>query len=176
MRPNARRLSIAAGLTAVHRQQKSWAKSNKKKSKTKAMRQKLLVFRAIAVLKEPTMEELSIVAATGDYHALVKACEEYELDACNLDEPTHLYGMHLMAYLLADDLNNARHCWRRIPSTTKTSTPELVSIWSIGQSLWKRQVFLFCVKTLSYVCLSTETMLQHSRPWERSSGSLKLLL
>ena len=84
------------------------------------------------------VEEISRLAAAGDYQALLKACEEHELDVCSSDQPNQLYGVHLMAYLLADDLNNARHCWRRIPTAVKEGAPELLSIWAIGQSLWKR--------------------------------------
>jgi hypothetical protein len=122
------------------------------------------------------MDAIHALALTGDFSALVQACEEYELDACNFDQPAHLYGLHLMAYLLADDLNNARHCWRRIPAAIKTSTPELISIWSVGQSLWKRQVFPVCYPPRPNYNLSskTETTLQRSKRWPKSSGTPKL--
>ena len=34
----------------------------------------------------------------------------------------------------------AKFLWKRIPSSTKSATPELALIWEVGQHLWQRDL------------------------------------
>ncbi|KAG7167192.1 COP9 signalosome complex subunit 8-like [Homarus americanus] len=34
----------------------------------------------------------------------------------------------------------AKFLWKRIPSSTKSATPELARIWQVGQHLWQRDL------------------------------------
>ncbi|GLE02208.1 hypothetical protein PINS_up011046 [Pythium insidiosum] len=48
------------------------------------------------------------------------------------------YASYLVIVLLAQNLNDARFLWKRIPSETKQLSDLLPSVWSIGKALWKR--------------------------------------
>lgn len=49
-----------------------------------------------------------------------------------------MYNQLLALYLLHNDMCNAKFLWKRIPQTVKSSTPETVQIWAVGQKLWLR--------------------------------------
>ncbi|KAK3083116.1 hypothetical protein FSP39_014458 [Pinctada imbricata] len=49
-----------------------------------------------------------------------------------------LYSQLLALYLLHNETCNAKFLWKRIPQATKSTTPELATIWNIGQKLWLR--------------------------------------
>eukprot|EP00729_Bicosta_minor_P006647 gene6647-26073_t len=61
--------------------------------------------------------------------------EEQELQGVQTAE---LYSALFAAYLLKGDLPNARFLWKRIPTATKNSTPELDALWQVCLTLWNR--------------------------------------
>ncbi|XP_050731368.1 COP9 signalosome complex subunit 8-like [Eriocheir sinensis] len=75
-----------------------------------------------------------------DYNKLGEELEKQELDAPNGVPPAHVYEQLLTIYLLQDDLTGAKFLWKRIPSSTKSATPELAHIWEVGQHLWQRDL------------------------------------
>jgi len=76
-----------------------------------------------------------------DWKKIIYLCEEFELEAAleagNI-QTTPNYGIHLLAYLLVNDLNNARFLWKRIPTQIKSANHELAAIWKIGQTMWTK--------------------------------------
>jgi COP9 signalosome complex subunit 8 len=44
-----------------------------------------------------------------------------------------------LAYLITNDLNNARFLWKRIPQELKKNNISIQSVWKIGQTMWKRE-------------------------------------
>ena len=52
---------------------------------------------------------------------------------------TFFYCSFLLAYLIENDLNNARFLWKRIPADIKKNNAMLGTIWSIGRSMWEKQ-------------------------------------
>ncbi|CAE1150404.1 COPS8 [Acanthosepion pharaonis] len=66
-----------------------------------------------------------------------------ELELQELESPGGIAApnvyINLMAmYLLRNDLCNAKFLWKRIPSSIKSSHPELGHMWSVGQKMWQR--------------------------------------
>lgn len=41
-------------------------------------------------------------------------------------------------YLYQNELCHAKYLWKRIPQSVKTSCPELLQIWIVGQRMWQR--------------------------------------
>ena len=50
---------------------------------------------------------------------------EEELSEVSVDEAGKLYCVHLLSYLLKNDLNNARFLWKRIPVQFRTSEEQI---------------------------------------------------
>ncbi|CAH1115732.1 unnamed protein product [Psylliodes chrysocephalus] len=69
---------------------------------------------------------------------LAEDLERQELEAPNGVPSPQVYQQLLAIYLYQNDLCNAKYLWKRIPPTVKASTPELVNIWAVGQSMWTR--------------------------------------
>ncbi|XP_043288087.1 COP9 signalosome complex subunit 8 [Venturia canescens] len=69
---------------------------------------------------------------------LLSELEKAELEAATGALPAQTYTQLLALYLHENDLCNAKFLWKRIPTNIKTSTPELLKIWQVGQKMWKR--------------------------------------
>jgi len=76
--------------------------------------------------------ELQLLLSSGKSGAAAQVCEELELQG------TPIYSIHLLVYLIQNNLNNARFLWKRIPTSEKQSKPELPAIWKIGAAMWTR--------------------------------------
>lgn len=48
-----------------------------------------------------------------------------------------LSQVHLASYLLAEQLDNARFLWKRLPAG-READPELCAIWAVGKALWAK--------------------------------------
>ena len=73
-----------------------------------------------------------------DFLTQQEALEQQELTSADGVAPLDVYKKLLLIYLMESDLTNAKFLWKRIPSNLKTDN-ELVVIWQIGQSLWKKE-------------------------------------
>jgi len=77
----------------------------------------------------------------GKFGPVVFLCEEYEYTCAEFPpskNTTPYYGIHLLSYLILNDLNAARFLWKRIPKKVKETDAELVAIWSIAKHIWKK--------------------------------------
>ncbi|KAL7643969.1 UNVERIFIED_CONTAM: hypothetical protein RMT77_005981 [Armadillidium vulgare] len=75
---------------------------------------------------------------TVNYEKFCEELEKQELDAPDGVPPAHIYQQLLAIYLLQNELSAAKFLWKRIPTNSKSSTPELAKIWEVGQNLWQR--------------------------------------
>ncbi|KAL2650202.1 hypothetical protein R1flu_018330 [Riccia fluitans] len=53
--------------------------------------------------------------------------------------PEWPYAIHLLAHVVADDLNSARFVWKRMPAPVKQNNPELAAAWKIVKCLWNHE-------------------------------------
>jgi len=79
----------------------------------------------------------------------VNDCENFELDSAQ-SGIIPMYSVHLLGYLITDDLVNARFLWKRIPKEIKKNDQEIVAIWNIGKALWNEDHFQFYQHLESY--------------------------
>eukprot|EP01117_Protostelium_nocturnum_P020828 TRINITY_DN9619_c0_g1_i1.p1 TRINITY_DN9619_c0_g1~~TRINITY_DN9619_c0_g1_i1.p1 ORF type:complete len:194 (-),score=46.72 TRINITY_DN9619_c0_g1_i1:76-657(-) len=72
-----------------------------------------------------------------NWKGLVSFCESFEFEsaASSNNNNQNLYGVHLFAYFLVNDLNNARFLWKRIG---KNGDAETSAVWNIGREMWKK--------------------------------------
>lgn len=86
--------------------------------------------------------QLAEVAAAGDVPALIALCENFELDlghrALSDEVSLAVYKVHLASYLLAEQLDNARFLWKRLPQAQRNSDPEMCAIWNVGKAMWTK--------------------------------------
>lgn len=73
-----------------------------------------------------------------DFNALAEDLEKQELDAPGGVAAPQLYAKLLAIYLLQYDLCNAKFLWKRVPTSCKTTLPELAFIWGVGKAMWQR--------------------------------------
>lgn len=70
-----------------------------------------------------------------NYKTLLVELEQLEID----DEATaQTYSQLLALYLYENEMCYAKFLWKRIPKTLKNNCPELISIWNVGQKMWKQ--------------------------------------
>ena len=63
--------------------------------------------------------------------------ENYELESSmSTSNPPPIYEIHLLLYLLNDDVNSAKYLWKRAPKSSKKD--ELKAVWDIGRAMWTR--------------------------------------
>jgi COP9 signalosome complex subunit 8 len=90
----------------------------------------------------PAKDALLALAAGDDIPALVAAAEEFELDLGHetlSDEVSlSLYTIQLAAYLLTEQLELARHLWRRLPSEKRETHAEICALWEVCRSMWQQ--------------------------------------
>mmetsp|Transcript_33603 Transcript_33603/g.68699 ORF Transcript_33603/g.68699 Transcript_33603/m.68699 type:complete len:205 (-) Transcript_33603:192-806(-) len=76
--------------------------------------------------------------AADDFVTAIRACEDLETGMAGDDVTTTItYMQQLFLYIIVDDLENARHLWRRIPESLKTANPELEACWTVGKCIWQ---------------------------------------
>jgi len=80
-------------------------------------------------------KELQEFILSKNWTKLVNSCEEYELEPSDVPN----YGVHLLSYYFVGDMDNARFLWKRIPISVKSTKPEFLAIWKIGQALWGKK-------------------------------------
>ncbi|KAL6078112.1 COP9 signalosome complex subunit 8 [Balamuthia mandrillaris] len=71
---------------------------------------------------------------------LAKHCEDWEYE-CAENPDAHalpFYSVHLLVYMIENELSHARFLWKRIPAPLKESDPELSAIWAIGREMWAK--------------------------------------
>jgi len=61
---------------------------------------------------------LQTLIAEENFLKLVTDCENFELDSAQ-SGIIPLYSVHLLGYLITDDLVNAKYLWKRIPKEIK---------------------------------------------------------
>mmetsp|Transcript_40466 Transcript_40466/g.52097 ORF Transcript_40466/g.52097 Transcript_40466/m.52097 type:complete len:208 (-) Transcript_40466:134-757(-) len=76
----------------------------------------------------------------GDFQGAISTCETYEIENCGIenDETNLNYTKQLILYMIVDEMDNARHLWRRIGDNIKTQAPQIGTVWEIGKLLWQR--------------------------------------
>eukprot|EP00299_Pterocystis_sp_00344_P003810 c14590_g1_i1.p1 GENE.c14590_g1_i1~~c14590_g1_i1.p1 ORF type:complete len:217 (+),score=30.25 c14590_g1_i1:43-651(+) len=76
--------------------------------------------------------------ADGRYQEILAACEQDELHSQLLSvgsEPTPRHRcIHLLTYLIVNDITNARHLWRRL-RTDLQNHPEIQATWDVTKRL-----------------------------------------
>jgi len=86
--------------------------------------------------------ELVELAGGHDMSALVAWCENFELDLKHvglaLEASIAVYKVHLAAYLLCNQLDNARFLWKRMDPGPRDADPELCAIWTVGKVMWAK--------------------------------------
>ena len=95
----------------------------------------------MAATIQPIVEIEKLVAA-GDLAGTATLCESFELDLCHSDEtqPISLtvYKVHLLSYMLTDQINAARFLWKRLPPELRADA-ELTALWEVGKQMWQKQ-------------------------------------
>lgn len=89
------------------------------------------------------LADIEMLASAGDFASLARHCEAFELDLRHTEEPqpvsVAVYKVHLMAYLLTEQVDAARFLWKRMPAGTHALDPELAAIWEVGKQMWQKQ-------------------------------------
>lgn len=87
--------------------------------------------------------ELERLVAAGDVEAATALCEAFELDLGHADAAPLLsltvYKVHLLAYLLANNVNEARFLWKRMPAEVRADA-EIAALWEVGKCMWKKNL------------------------------------
>uniref|UniRef100_A0A7S2GZT5 COP9 signalosome complex subunit 8 n=1 Tax=Octactis speculum TaxID=3111310 RepID=A0A7S2GZT5_9STRA len=90
--------------------------------------------------------------AERDFATALRNCEELEFETIGAqatDAQAHArYCRQLTLYLITNDMDNARHLWRRIGNDFKGVESELSAIWSIASNLWHRNNIPMVFKSL----------------------------
>lgn len=74
---------------------------------------------------------------SNDFSTAIVASEDLEMAMVDDAISSLAFARQLLLYITIDDLENARHLWRRIPVSVKTSNPELEACWAVGKCLWQ---------------------------------------
>jgi len=89
------------------------------------------------------LADIEMLASAGDFASLARHCEAFELDLRHTEEPqpvsVAVYKVHLLAYLLTEQVDAARFLWKRMPAGTHALDPELAAIWEVGKQMWQKQ-------------------------------------
>lgn len=64
----------------------------------------------------------------------------FELDLghieLSVEASLFVFKIHLAAYLLLEQLDNARFLWKRLPTEPRDADPELCALWAVGKAMW----------------------------------------
>ena len=84
------------------------------------------------------MEDVHRVLAEGKYGEAAKACEQVELQAndSSCQNPA-VYSIQIVSHLISNELNDARFCWKRVPSTLRQEG-DIQSVSKLLESLWDK--------------------------------------
>eukprot|EP00966_Prymnesium_polylepis_P249255 5762550-Prymnesium_polylepis.2 len=78
------------------------------------------------------LAEIEKLINANDIAGTAALCESFELDLCHSDEtqPISLtvYKVHLLAYLLTNQVNAARFLWKRLAPEIRADA-ELAALW-----------------------------------------------
>ena len=98
----------------------------------------------MAALADETAQTIAQLAAGEDTSALVAFCENFELDLGHHTlAPAASFGVykvHLAAYFMCEQLDDARFLWKRMPAEQRDADAELVALWNIGKVMWVKDV------------------------------------
>jgi len=98
----------------------------------------------MAALSEVHAAEITRLAAGEDTAALVAYVEQFELDLghAGLAPAASLgvYKVHLAAYLMCEQLDEARFLWKRVPAELRDADAELCALWAIGKAMWVKDM------------------------------------
>uniref|UniRef100_A0A7S4I965 CSN8/PSMD8/EIF3K domain-containing protein n=1 Tax=Prymnesium polylepis TaxID=72548 RepID=A0A7S4I965_9EUKA len=88
------------------------------------------------------LAEIEKLINANDIAGTAALCESFELDLCHSDEtqPISLtvYKVHLLAYLLTNQVNAARFLWKRLAPEIRADA-ELAALWEVGKQKWLKQ-------------------------------------
>ncbi|PRP81647.1 COP9 signalosome complex subunit 8 [Planoprotostelium fungivorum] len=89
--------------------------------------------------KVSKVDHVKELIAGKNWKGLVTFCELHELDvACGQSvTETPFYTIHLFAYLLINDLDNARFLWKRTKKSNLNDR-EFDAAWAVGREMWNR--------------------------------------
>ncbi|CAM9114155.1 unnamed protein product [Choristocarpus tenellus] len=87
-------------------------------------------------------KHITILLQSGDYSRALQVCEEVELltSSSGGKDDSHWLKVQMALYYITDDVNNARHLWRRLPMSAKTQGGEVAVLWEVGKCLWVRDM------------------------------------
>lgn len=60
--------------------------------------------------------------------------------ALAIPDEMDFYSVYMLCFLLANDLDGARHLWSRAPQPLKAEDTQLAAVHRIGQSIWQQDV------------------------------------
>ena len=80
------------------------------------------------------LEQIATLASNGAWPQVVTACEDFELDVANT-KVLPFYAVQLFGYIILDNLEAARHLWRRVPEHVKGNHKDIGAVWAIAQQL-----------------------------------------
>ena len=93
-------------------------------------------------MASPYEAELAALATGESIHALATYCETFELDLKHVDLSADvslsIYKVHLAAYLLCNQLENARFLWKRVEPSMRDADPEFCALWAVGKAMWAK--------------------------------------
>lgn len=87
-------------------------------------------------------DDIHLALAEGRFEEIAALCEEYEIQAAmegELFPASWPFSIHLLSLLFANNLNDARFLWKRIPDSVKSRDAELAAAWQVGQAMWRRE-------------------------------------
>jgi len=113
---------------------------------------------------EEFFTHLQAIINARDYQNLSPFFEQYELTLGGTTAlPEWPYNLHILGFLINNDLDNARFLWKRIPKHISDANPELQAFWRLTQAMWTRD------SPTMYTCL-------HSNQWSVAcSGAVAFL-
>ena len=65
----------------------------------------------------------------------IAECENAEVNDLGAPAPPERYVKHLLLHLINDDMEHARHLWRRIDPSLQQGVPELGNVWALAERL-----------------------------------------
>ncbi|CAM9200964.1 unnamed protein product [Scytosiphon promiscuus] len=87
--------------------------------------------------------EIEALVAKMDYRAAVVQCQELEILTASApfgQQHEDAAKVHMALLLVQDDVNNARHLWRRLPPAAKAEGGDMAALWGVGKCLWQRDM------------------------------------
>ncbi|KAM3569987.1 hypothetical protein VYU27_007940 [Nannochloropsis oceanica] len=99
---------------------------------------------------KPLTEQLANALSQHDYSLALRVANELEIGIQTnqfdtaYGNPQLLLAAQILLLLILNDLDNARHLWRRIDSTLRDAptaeAEQLQQAWTVGKLLWEREI------------------------------------